>query len=160
MHDWGDMLVHAGFAEPVMDMERIVLTWPTPEAALAELRDARAQPASRRVSRRCAAEAGATRCDAALAELAPAGEDDGRIALTFEIIYGHAFKPAPRVALAAESARLAARHARRCCSAGAPAPESAPDRPATIRRCVNSRVWSRDRGLSDMGLTAIDAPIC
>ena len=38
MHDWGDMLVHAGFAEPVMDMERIVLTWPTPEAALAELR--------------------------------------------------------------------------------------------------------------------------
>ena len=28
----------------------------------------------------------------------------GRIALTFEIIYGHAFKPAPRVALAAESA--------------------------------------------------------
>jgi malonyl-CoA O-methyltransferase len=38
MHDWGDMLVHAGFAEPVMDMERIVLTWATPEAALAELR--------------------------------------------------------------------------------------------------------------------------
>ena len=27
MHDWGDMLVQAGFAEPVMDMERITLTW-------------------------------------------------------------------------------------------------------------------------------------
>ena len=38
MHDWGDMLVHAGFAEPVMDMERIVLTWADAEAALAELR--------------------------------------------------------------------------------------------------------------------------
>jgi malonyl-CoA O-methyltransferase len=45
MHDWGDMLVHAGFAEPVMDMERIVLTWATPEAALAELRTLGPQPA-------------------------------------------------------------------------------------------------------------------
>jgi len=32
------------------------------------------------------------------------GQNDGRIALSFEIIYGHAFKPAPRVALATESA--------------------------------------------------------
>jgi malonyl-CoA O-methyltransferase len=39
MHDWGDMLVHAGFAEPVMDMERITLTWETPERLLAELRE-------------------------------------------------------------------------------------------------------------------------
>lgn len=38
MHDWGDMLVQGGFAEPVMDMERIVLTWATPQALLAELR--------------------------------------------------------------------------------------------------------------------------
>ena len=38
MHDWGDMLVGAGFAEPIMDMERIVLTWATPAAAMAELR--------------------------------------------------------------------------------------------------------------------------
>ena len=39
-----------------------------------------------------------------LPELAVAPENGGRIALTFEIIYGHAFKPAPRVALASESA--------------------------------------------------------
>jgi malonyl-CoA O-methyltransferase len=32
MHDWGDMLVQAGFAEPVMDMERITLTFPRPSA--------------------------------------------------------------------------------------------------------------------------------
>jgi malonyl-CoA O-methyltransferase len=31
MHDWGDMLVQAGFAEPVMDMERITLTFTTPQ---------------------------------------------------------------------------------------------------------------------------------
>ena len=39
MHDWGDMLVHAGFAEPVMDMERITLTWETPARLLEELRE-------------------------------------------------------------------------------------------------------------------------
>jgi len=38
MHDWGDMLVHAGFAEPIMDMERITLTYSTPQSLLAELR--------------------------------------------------------------------------------------------------------------------------
>ncbi|MEJ7686868.1 MAG: biotin synthase [Variovorax sp.] len=103
MHDWGDMLVGAGFAEPVMDMERVVLTWPTAEAALAELRTlgrnlhpARFQALRGRVWRR-------TLCDALL-DVAPAAENADRIALTFEIIYGHAFKPAPRVALSAESA--------------------------------------------------------
>ena len=37
MHDWGDMLVQAGFAEPVMDMERIRLTFATPQRLLQEL---------------------------------------------------------------------------------------------------------------------------
>ena len=103
MHDWGDMLVHAGFAEPVMDMERVVLTWPTPEAALAELRTlgrnlhpARFDGLRGRGWRNA--------LGAALAATATPEQNDGRIALSFEIIYGHAFKPAPRVALAAESA--------------------------------------------------------
>ncbi|MDB5878481.1 MAG: biotin synthase [Variovorax sp.] len=103
MHDWGDMLVGAGFAEPIMDMERIVLTWATPEAALAELRGIGRNlhpgrfPALR--GRRWHAD-----LRAALAGLAVPGENDGRIALSFEIIYGHAFKPPPRVALSGESA--------------------------------------------------------
>jgi hypothetical protein len=29
MHDLGDMLVQAGFADPVMDQETLTLTWPT-----------------------------------------------------------------------------------------------------------------------------------
>jgi malonyl-CoA O-methyltransferase len=103
MHDWGDMLVHAGFAEPVMDMERIELTWATPEAALAELRTLGRNlhparfPALRGKAWRRALQS-------ALPAQAPAAGGDGRIALTFEIIYGHAFKPAPRVTLSAESA--------------------------------------------------------
>ncbi|MEJ8815109.1 biotin synthase [Variovorax ureilyticus] len=103
MHDWGDMLVGAGFAEPVMDMERIVLTWTSADAALAELRSLGRNlhparfPALRGKRWRQAL------C-AALPELAQAEEGGGKIALTFEIIYGHAFKPAPRVALSSESA--------------------------------------------------------
>jgi malonyl-CoA O-methyltransferase len=103
MHDWGDMLVHAGFAEPVMDMERIVLTWADADAALAELRTLGRNlhpgrfPALRGKSWRNA-------LSEALPELAAAEEGGGRIGLTFEVIYGHAFKPAPRVALSAESA--------------------------------------------------------
>ncbi|KTT15302.1 hypothetical protein [Pseudacidovorax intermedius] len=102
MHDWGDMLVHAGFAEPVMDMERIVLTWGTPEAALAELRTLGRNlhlgrfPALRGRQWR-------PQLLQALAGLASPAHD-GRIALTFEIVYGHAFKPVARVAVAPESA--------------------------------------------------------
>ena len=103
MHDWGDMLVHAGFAEPVMDMERVVLTWPTPEAALAELRTLgrNLHPARFGGLR---GRGWRNALGAALAATATPEQNDGRIALSFEIIYGHAFKPAPRVALAAESA--------------------------------------------------------
>ena len=38
MHDWGDMLMQAGFAEPVMFMEHVTLTFETPQRALQELR--------------------------------------------------------------------------------------------------------------------------
>ena len=103
MHDWGDMLVHAGFAEPVMDMERIVLTWGSADAALAELRTlGRNLHPARFAGLRGRGWRG--QLASALPELAPAEDGGGRIAVTFEVIYGHAFKPAPRLALAAESA--------------------------------------------------------
>jgi len=101
MHDWGDMLVHAGFAEPVMDMERITLTWETPGRLVEELRElgANLHPA------RAAAMRGRGWRAALEREMAHAlGGPDGRLALTFEIIYGHAVKPAPRVKVSGESA--------------------------------------------------------
>ena len=93
MHDWGDMLVAGGFAEPVMDMERLTLTWETPERLLAELGElgANLHPA------RFAALRGRgwrARLEAALADRLRG--PDGRLALTFEIVYGHALRPAPR----------------------------------------------------------------
>ncbi|VTU29116.1 biotin biosynthesis protein BioC [Variovorax sp. SRS16] len=103
MHDWGDMLVGAGFAEPVMDMEHIVLTWPSAERALAELRTLGRNLHPQRFRALRGRRWHQALCEA-LPRFAPGAEGKGHIALTFEIIYGHAFKPAPRVALAAESA--------------------------------------------------------
>lgn len=99
MHDLGDMLVQAGFADPVMDQELVRLTWSTPRAAIEELRalGVNADPhrhAGLRTPRWRA------RLEAALAGRAGA---DARIALEFEVVYGHAFAPAPKVALAAET---------------------------------------------------------
>lgn len=91
MHDLGDMLVRCGFAEPVMDQERIVLTWASPAALLAELRTlgANADPARLPGLRTPRWRA---RLESALAARAA---PDGRIALEFEVVYGHAFNPAP-----------------------------------------------------------------
>lgn len=92
MHDLGDMLLQAGFADPVMDQEVITLTWASPDALMAELRQlgSNASP-SRWPGLRTPRWAAQLR--QALAALAGA---DGRLRLTFEIAYGHAFKAAPK----------------------------------------------------------------
>jgi malonyl-CoA O-methyltransferase len=101
MHDWGDMLVEAGFAEPVMDMERITLTFETPERLLTELRElgrnwSTGRFAGLRTPR------WRQRLVKALMDLARP-EQGGRLSLSFEIVYGHALKPAPRAKVAAET---------------------------------------------------------
>jgi malonyl-CoA O-methyltransferase len=101
MHDWGDMLVHGGFAEPVMDMERITLTWETPGRMLEELRGLGRNLHPQRFG----ALRGTAWRERLERELGRGLRGaDGRLALTFEIIYGHALKPAPRVKVSAESA--------------------------------------------------------
>jgi len=100
MHDLGDMLVHAGFADPVMDQEIVRLTWPDPDARMAELRtfggnvDPGRQAALRTPRWR-------ERLHEALASLAG---PDGRPALEVEMVFGHAFRPAPRPRVATETA--------------------------------------------------------
>jgi malonyl-CoA O-methyltransferase len=101
MHDWGDMLVHGGFAEPVMDMERITLSFETPQRLLQELRElgANLHPA------RFPALRGRGWRDALHALLDRQLRDrDGKLQLTFEIIYGHALKPLPRPRMGEQSA--------------------------------------------------------
>jgi len=94
MHDWGDMLATCGFAEPVMDMERITLTFQTPQRLLQELRGL-----GRNLHiARFAALRGHLWHQQLLQAL---GQQP--LQLTFEVIYGHAFKPAPRLSVRAQS---------------------------------------------------------
>jgi malonyl-CoA O-methyltransferase len=92
MHDFGDMMVAAGFATPVMDVETLRLTYPSPQALLREIGALGGNPRDDRPSALPSGRV-ARALHAALARRADA---DGRIALTLEVAYGHAWKPAPR----------------------------------------------------------------
>lgn len=102
MHDWGDMLVHAGFSEPVMDMERIELTFATPERLLQELRELGRNLHPQRFPGLRGRQWHAQLL-VQLGQLVTT-DGDGQLRLTFEIVYGHAFKAPPRLAVAAETA--------------------------------------------------------
>lgn len=101
MHDWGDMLVQAGFAEPVMDMERITLTFETPQRLVQELRELGRNLS---VGRLPGLRGRAWHRQWLQGLMALAQPQQGaKLALTFEVIYGHAFKPSPRHKVAAET---------------------------------------------------------
>ena len=99
MHDLGDMLVEAGFADPVMDQETLRLTWSSPQAALDELRTLGANDDTARF-----AGLRTPRWRERLLEALGARRDaQGRVLLEFEVVYGHAFKPVPRAKVAAQT---------------------------------------------------------
>jgi len=92
MHDVGDMLVACGFADPVMDMEVVTLTY----ADVRELmRDLKAIGAHNMTRGRPATLAGKSLFAQVARNYEPARRE-GRLPATFEVIYGHAWKPAPR----------------------------------------------------------------
>jgi len=113
MHDWGDMLLSSGFAAPIMDMERITLTYETPEALLAELRSLGRNLNPQRFPA-CRGRAWYKLLQQQLQANLSSPAHAGRLALTFEVIYGHAFKaptslavkPETRVSLAHLKAQL------------------------------------------------------
>ncbi len=92
MHDVGDMLVGAGFADPVMQMDMMTLTYGD---GAAMVRDLKAIGATNAAHARPPTLMGRQRWRRALAAL-DATRRDGRIPATFEVIYGHAWKVAPK----------------------------------------------------------------
>ena len=93
MHDIGDMLVAAGFADPVMQMEYMTLTY---SDALTMLRDLKAIGATNATLGRARGLMGRLRWQSALEALdATRAEPAGRVTATFEVIYGHAWKATP-----------------------------------------------------------------
>ena len=93
MHDVGDMLVASGFADPVMDMEVVTLTY---TGVRDLMRDLKAIGARNTTRGRPAGLAGKERL-ARMERNYEALRHDGRLPATFEVIYGHAWKPLPRV---------------------------------------------------------------
>lgn len=94
MHDIGDMLVGSGFADPVMDMETITLTYADLSGLLADLR------ASGAANRGVARPRGLTGRGwwQAVRRAYEGFRREGRLPATFEVVYGHAWKAAPRQA--------------------------------------------------------------
>jgi malonyl-CoA O-methyltransferase len=102
MHDWGDMLLSSGFAAPIMDMERITLTYETPEALLNELRSLGRNLNPQRFSA-CRGRDWLNQLHRQLRAKLSDSAHGGRLALTFEVIYGHAFKAPTRLAVKPET---------------------------------------------------------
>lgn len=92
MHDLGDMLVGCGFADPVMDMEVITLTYDDLDAMLTELRAAGSMCAMKDRRHGLTGRQAWATARAAYERL----RQDGKLPATFEIVYGHAWKAAPK----------------------------------------------------------------
>ena len=87
MHDLGDALVHAGFSNPVMEMERLTLTY---EALPGLLRDLKAIGAHTVLENRRAGLMGKAEWRR-LTDNYERFRRDGRLPATYEVVYGHAW---------------------------------------------------------------------
>jgi malonyl-CoA O-methyltransferase len=102
MHDWGDMLLQAGFADPVMDMERITLTFNSPERLLLELRELGRNLHAGRFSG-LRGRQWRQRLLQSLQQTAQNGVHEAAYRLDFEIVYGHAVKGIARMPMGPQS---------------------------------------------------------
>jgi malonyl-CoA O-methyltransferase len=92
MHDLGDGLVAAGFVDPVMEMETITLEYSSVEAVA---RDLKAIGAQNVLPGRPRGLSGRGRWKK-MVERYEQARRDGSLPATFEVVYGHAWKTAPR----------------------------------------------------------------
>ena len=92
MHDVGDALVHAGFADPVMEMEMLSLEYASVEALA---RDLKAVGARNALASRARGLYGRNRW-ARVAAAYEASRRAGALPASYEVIYGHAWKTGPR----------------------------------------------------------------
>lgn len=92
MHDLGDLLVGAGFVDPVMDMEMLTLTYEDLATVVRDLRNSGQQSALASRPRGLTTPRAWQRVVAAYERQ----RRDGRLPVTVEVVYGHAWKTAPR----------------------------------------------------------------
>ncbi|HID44299.1 MAG TPA: malonyl-ACP O-methyltransferase BioC [Chromatiaceae bacterium] len=89
MHDLGDILVNSGYAAPVMDVERIVLTYGKVDDLMRDLKSIGAHNAT---SGRQRGLTGKARMQA-MREAYECFRCDGVLPATYEVVYGHAWAP-------------------------------------------------------------------
>jgi malonyl-CoA O-methyltransferase len=94
MHDVGDMLVAAGFADPVMEMEKITLTYDDARAVMQDLKRIGAHNAT---TGRAPGMLGKEKW-ARVVQNYETLRRDGKLPTTYEVIYGHAWRVPPRQA--------------------------------------------------------------
>jgi malonyl-CoA O-methyltransferase len=92
MHDYGDMLVECGFADPVMDAEVLTMTYASFDDLLADLRRS---GSTLRDAGPTAWPDGAFGLGGGARRLCPT-DDAGRLPATVEVVYGHAWKAQPK----------------------------------------------------------------
>jgi malonyl-CoA O-methyltransferase len=92
MHDLGDALVHAGFADPVMEMEMITVEYATVEAVA---RDLKAIGATNALAARPRGLAGRARWRQVV-DRYERHRRGGALPASWEVIYGHAWKVPPK----------------------------------------------------------------
>lgn len=93
LHDYGDMLVQAGFETPVMDMEKMNITYSSTDRLLADVRAFGGNP----LAQRPRGLQGRRQWALFLQALESRRNAEGKISLTIEVVYGHAFRSAPKV---------------------------------------------------------------
>lgn len=89
MHDMGDALIRTQFADPVMDTERLTVTYATPRALLQDLQQLGAVNAS---AGRLRGLTGKHKFQAMLTAYENFRQDS-LVPATLEVVYGHAWKP-------------------------------------------------------------------
>jgi malonyl-CoA O-methyltransferase len=94
MHDYGDMLIECGYADPVMDVETLTLTYAGVDELFADLRQHGATCAM--LTRRRGLMGRATWHS--VCQRYEQLKVSGRLPATFEIVYGHAWKAQPKKA--------------------------------------------------------------
>ncbi len=92
MHDLGDLLVGTRFAEPVMDCERLTVTYATVDDLM---RDLKTLGAHNVTAGRARGLTGRRRLDAMRAAY-ERFRTDGRLPASYEVVYGHAWGPTQR----------------------------------------------------------------
>ena len=88
MHDYGDMLMAAGLADPVMDAERMTLTYPDAMQLMREIKVIGAANAS---LRRSPGLLGRGRIAAVCEAYEQFRREDGRLPVSYEVVHGHAW---------------------------------------------------------------------